>query len=36
MELCQKKETKKAIEIWLSEFDQMTKGFVAIISDLKT
>jgi DNA-binding GntR family transcriptional regulator len=35
MELCQKKETKKAIEIWLEEFEQMTKGFVAIISDFK-
>lgn len=35
MELCQQKETKKAIEIWISEFEQMTKGFVAIISSYK-
>jgi DNA-binding GntR family transcriptional regulator len=35
MELCQKKETKKAIEIWIDEFEQMTKGFVAIISNYK-
>jgi DNA-binding GntR family transcriptional regulator len=35
MELCQKKETKKAMEIWISEFEQMTKGFVAIISNYK-
>ena len=35
MELCQKRETKKAIELWSEEFEQMTKGFVAIISDYK-
>ena len=35
MELCQKKDTKKAIEIWVDEFEQMTKGFVAIISNYK-
>ncbi|MCX6247105.1 MAG: GntR family transcriptional regulator [Bacteroidetes bacterium] len=33
MELCQKKETKKAIDLWINEFEKMTKGFVAIISD---
>jgi DNA-binding GntR family transcriptional regulator len=35
MELCQQKNTKKAIEIWIHEFDQLTKGFVAIISNYK-
>jgi DNA-binding GntR family transcriptional regulator len=35
MELCQQKNTKKAIEIWVDEFEQMTKGFVAIISNYK-
>ena len=35
IELCQKKETKKAIEMWTNEFEQLTKGFVAIISDYK-
>jgi len=35
MDLCQKKETKKAIEVWIDEFEQMTKGFVAIISNYK-
>jgi DNA-binding GntR family transcriptional regulator len=35
MELCQRKETKKAIEVWIDEFEQMTKGFVAIISNYK-
>ena len=35
MELCQQRETKKAIEIWLEEFEQVTKGFVAIISNYK-
>ncbi len=35
VELCQKKETKKAIDLWTDEFEQMTKGFVAIISDYK-
>jgi DNA-binding GntR family transcriptional regulator len=35
MELCQKKDTKKAIDIWVDEFEQMTKGFVAIISNYK-
>ena len=36
MELCQQRETKKAIELWVDEYEQMTKGFVAIISDLKS
>jgi DNA-binding GntR family transcriptional regulator len=35
MELCQKRETKKAVDLWIHEFEQMTKGFVAIISDYK-
>jgi DNA-binding GntR family transcriptional regulator len=35
MDLCQKKETKKAIEMWIEEFEQMTKGFIAIISEYK-
>ncbi|HZX62027.1 MAG TPA: GntR family transcriptional regulator [Bacteroidales bacterium] len=35
MELCQQKDTKKAIEICVDEFEQMTKGFVAIISNYK-
>jgi len=35
MELCQQKNTKKAIEIGVDEFEQMTKGFVAIISNYK-
>jgi DNA-binding GntR family transcriptional regulator len=35
MELCQQKDMKKAIEIWVDEFEQMTKGFVAIISNYK-
>jgi len=35
MELCQQKDTKKAIELWMEEYEQMTKGFVAIISNYK-
>jgi len=35
MELCQLKDTKKATEIWIEEFEQMTKGFVALISSYK-
>jgi DNA-binding GntR family transcriptional regulator len=35
MELCQNKDTKKAIEIWLDEFEQMIESFVAIISNYK-
>jgi DNA-binding GntR family transcriptional regulator len=35
MELCQQRETKKAIDTWVKEFEQMTKGFVAIISTYK-
>jgi hypothetical protein len=35
MQLCQQKDTKKAIELWLSEFERMTKDFVAIISSYK-
>jgi DNA-binding GntR family transcriptional regulator len=35
MELCQQKDTKKAIEVWNEEFEQMTKAFVAIISNYK-
>jgi hypothetical protein len=35
LELCQNKDTKKAMELWIHEFEQMTKGFVAIISDYK-
>jgi DNA-binding GntR family transcriptional regulator len=35
MELCQQRETKKAIDTWVDEFEQMTKGFVAIISTYK-
>jgi hypothetical protein len=36
MELCQQRETKKAIELWIDEFEQMTKGLVAIISEFKS
>jgi DNA-binding GntR family transcriptional regulator len=32
-DLCQKKETQKAIKIWVDEFATMTKGLVAIISE---
>ncbi len=32
MELCQQKETKKAIALWVSESEKLTKDFVAIIS----
>ncbi|MGA2823012.1 MAG: GntR family transcriptional regulator [Bacteroidales bacterium] len=35
MELCQKKDTKEAIEVWVDEYEQMTKSFVAIISNYK-
>jgi len=35
MEFCQQKDTKKAIEIWIDEFEKMTKNFVAIISNYK-
>jgi len=33
VELCQKKETKKAINIWMDEYEQRTKSYVAIISN---
>jgi DNA-binding GntR family transcriptional regulator len=35
MELCQQKETKKAIDVWNDEFERMTKNFVTIISNYK-
>ncbi|MCX6245179.1 MAG: GntR family transcriptional regulator [Bacteroidetes bacterium] len=35
MELCQKKETQKATQCWLEEFEKMTKSFVTIINQLK-
>jgi DNA-binding GntR family transcriptional regulator len=35
VELCQKKETKKAINIWMDEYEQRTKSYVAIISNYK-
>ena len=35
MELCQKKDTNEAIKIWVEEFEQITKDFVAIISNYK-
>jgi len=35
IELCQQKETKKAIDVWNDEFERMTKNFVTIISNYK-
>jgi DNA-binding GntR family transcriptional regulator len=33
MELCQQKDTKKAVELWNDESEKLTKGFVEIISN---
>jgi DNA-binding GntR family transcriptional regulator len=35
VELCQQKDTKKAIECWNDETEKMTKDFVTIISNYK-
>lgn len=32
IQLCQEKETSKAIEVWLEDFDQVTKELVAVMS----
>jgi DNA-binding GntR family transcriptional regulator len=32
MELCQQKETEKAIKIWMDEYEQRTKNYVEILS----
>jgi DNA-binding GntR family transcriptional regulator len=36
IELCQQKETGKAIQIWTEEFEKLTKGLVAIISEIRS
>lgn len=36
VKLCQEKETAKAIDWWLAEFDRMTKGLVAIMSQIRS
>ncbi len=36
VKLCQEKETAKAIEWWLAEFDRLTKGLVAIMSRIRS
>jgi DNA-binding GntR family transcriptional regulator len=33
IELCQQKDTKKAIELWNEESEKMTQGFITIISN---
>lgn len=35
MMLCQQKETKKAIEIWMDEYESRTKNYVEILSNDK-
>jgi DNA-binding GntR family transcriptional regulator len=32
MQLCQQKETKKGIKIWMDEYEQRTKNYVSILS----